>query len=288
MEYAENYSLDETGKIILDDIYDKPDPRAYFSKLRALEYTIPERAKPLFQRVIEAYRSCRDTVPVKAIDLGCSYGVNAALLKCDLSMDDLYRRYAGSQARTFARDELLARDQDYYGAQIGDDHLEIIGIDAAARAVGYACEATLLDQGITANLEEDVLEPRTGSCLADSDLVISTGCIGYVTDRSLDQIHDACAQRRPWMAHFALRMFPYDPFVETLAQRGYVTETLPATFPQRRFASPEEREHVLDRLNEHGVDPHGKEDEGWLHASFFLSRPQADARALPLERILAS
>jgi len=77
------------AKANMDHIYDQPDPRAYFRELRKLSYAIPGVAKPIFQKLISRLRRQRnDTVHV--LDLGCSYGVNAALLKHDLSMPDLY------------------------------------------------------------------------------------------------------------------------------------------------------------------------------------------------------
>ena len=48
--------VDTTGKISLDHIYTRPDPRAYFSTLRDLDYNIPELAKPHFLRLIAEYR----------------------------------------------------------------------------------------------------------------------------------------------------------------------------------------------------------------------------------------
>jgi len=33
---------------------------------------------------------------VTVLDLCCSYGVNAALMRCALSIDDLFARYEGS------------------------------------------------------------------------------------------------------------------------------------------------------------------------------------------------
>ena len=85
MSTAETFALDETGKIDITDIYNKPDPRRYYSTLRHLDYQIPEAAKPVFQRVISAYRQAHEKDKVRVVDVGCSYGVNAALLKCGTS-----------------------------------------------------------------------------------------------------------------------------------------------------------------------------------------------------------
>jgi hypothetical protein len=82
------------------------------------------------------------------------------------------------------------------------------------------------------------------------------------------------------MAHFVLRMFPFDEIGTMLEDFGYVTEKVEnQTFVQRRFASDEEREHVLQRLSELGIDASGLEAEGWYHAEAFISRPAEDQAA---------
>ena len=77
------------AKANMDHIYDRSDPRAYFRELKSVGYTIPGEAKPIFQKLIgHLQNKTNDTVRV--LDIGCSYGINAALLKYDLSIDNLY------------------------------------------------------------------------------------------------------------------------------------------------------------------------------------------------------
>ena len=59
------------------------------------------------------------------------------------------------------------------------------------------------------------------------------------------------------------------------------------TFRQRRFVSDEEREQVLLRLRERGIDPSGKEAEGHLHTEFYLSRPADEIGQVSLTTLLA-
>lgn len=103
--------------------------------------------------------------------------------------------------------------------------------------------------------------------------MISTGCVGYVTERTLTRVVRAQGSRRPWMAHFVLRMFPFDSVERTLASLGYRTVRVDEVFRQRRFASAQEQALVLDRMSAAGVDPRGLEAEGWLYAQLYLSRP---------------
>jgi carnitine O-acetyltransferase len=135
--------------------------------------------------------------------------------------------------------------------------------------------AGFIDSAVHANLEEDEPTERQREQFAGTDVVISTGCLGYITDRTISRIVNANGERLPWMAHFVLRMFPFEPVAEPLEKLGYSTVRVERVFKQRRFASPEEQSRVLDRLSSNGVDPRGLEADGWLYAQLYLSRPRA-------------
>lgn len=124
--------------------------------------------------------------------------------------------------------------------------------------------------------------------LAPIDLVTSTGCVGYVTEKSFERLMPVVTQERsPWIGNFVLRMFPFDSIEETLNDWGFVTEKLKdRTFVQRNFASVEEQEQVKDKLREQGIDPTGKESEGMLLAEFYLSRMATEVAETPIARLL--
>jgi SAM-dependent methyltransferase len=281
MNTAETFDYDEIGKIDLSNIYDKTDPRSYYATLGLLEYMIPENAKPVFQHVIDAYRQVHDKDKVRIIDVGCSYGINAAMLKGDLEMEQLYSLYAPEIAAKAKRNQLLVRDQALLEDFVKDAQLEVVGLDASANAIRYAVEANFLDDGVAADLETGKPSPEVAAVLDNADMVISTGCVGYVTESTLNSILEVNAPRKPWMAHFVLRMFPFDEIQQTLSRQGYVTQKLEGqTFLQRRFASKEEKNHVLERLAELGIDPSGREADGWYHAECFISCPAEDSSRL--------
>ncbi|MCA1695022.1 MAG: hypothetical protein LC749_09955, partial [Actinobacteria bacterium] len=94
--------------------------------------------------------------------------------------------------------------------------------------------------------------------------------------------------RAPWVAAFALRWVSYEDISDALSSYGLVTEKLEGyTFTQRRFTDETEREYVLEELAKMGIDTAGKEDTGWYHANFYLSRP-VDEAEIPAEALLAS
>lgn len=89
------------------------------------------------------------------------------------------------------------------------------------------------------------------------------------------------------MAHFVLRMFPFEPIQQALSERGYVTARGHGSYRQRRFASDDEREQVLDRLVDMGIDPSGYEADGWYYANFFLSRPVGDVDLISSRELIS-
>lgn len=286
MYTAETFEYDEVGKIDLTNIYDRPDPRFYYSTLGRLKYIIPQTAKPVFQHVIDAYRQSHDKDKVRILDVGCSYGVNAAILKGDLEMEQLYSLYAPEVTANARRNQLVARDQSILEEVAKDSELEVVGLDVSANAIKYAVEANLLDDGVVADLESRPPSPEVAAVLDEADMVISTGCVGYVGESTFKGILEANAPRKPWMVHFVLRMFPFTQIRRVLDAVGYVTEKVEdQTFLQRRFASDEEQDHVLERLATLGIDPQGLESEGWYHAEAFISCPEeeyAGLRSAPL------
>ncbi|MBT2400045.1 class I SAM-dependent methyltransferase [Streptomyces sp. ISL-100] len=261
--------FDATGKVSLDHIYTQPDPRTYFSVLRPLGYCVPQLAKPYFTKLIKEYGESQQVAEPKVLDIGCSYGINAALLKYDATMDELYARYSDGGDRQ----ALLARDRELSRSRRPVRGIRIVGLDTSSSALSYALEAGFLDDAVNADLEENEPTPQQRAQFAGTDLVISTGCLGYVTERTLTRVVRAQGGRLPWMAHFVLRMFPFDPVEHALGGLGYRTVRVEEVFKQRRFASPEEQSLVLDRLAAAGVDARGLEAEGWLYAQLYLSRP---------------
>lgn len=278
MTHDQHQDVDDTGKFVFDDYYDRSDPIAYYTTLHQVDYCIPGEAQPVFRKTIEAFRDSRHQPCLKLVDIGCSYGVNAALAKCDLTMNDLYEHYRDPNIAGWERDQLLERDTAYYHDHCEDQAINVIGIDPAENAVRYAVEAGTLADCITTNLEDSPTSPSDDELLQDIDLVMSTGAIGYASEKTVRRLLDPDKDNRPWIANFVLRMFPYGRHEELLSERGYVTEKLDQTFVQRRFANDEERANVLGNLDELGIDPAGKESEGWYHAEFFLSRLREEAK----------
>jgi hypothetical protein len=177
------------GKVSFDDIYDQPDPRAYFRTLAALEYRIPELARGPFAHLARTLRGGSERCRV--LDLCCSYGINAALLNHDVTLDELYARYRAAELDALPSDELVAADRHFYARRRRRDAVPVVGLDAAAKAVGYALGAGLLEAGSSENLEEADPSDDLRGRLAGVRLITVTGGIGYVTERTFAHLRRA-------------------------------------------------------------------------------------------------
>lgn len=269
--------FDDAGKAVFDDAYNQPDPRMYYENLGSLGYRIAGEAQPQIARTISALSEIRNDKQPKVIDIGSSYGINAALLNTDLTLENLDQHYRTDEIADWNRKQVLERDIEYFSENADEQSGAFVGLDVSAHALQYAVDAGLLDAALAVNLEEDPLAPEQAAILTDADLIMSTGAVGYVSEKTFEQVLDACGDSKPWVANSVLRMFPYGGFLELLAERGYVTEKYESTLIQRGFSSEEEQAHCLENLEELGVNPANKEADGYYHAEFFLSRPREEA-----------
>ncbi|MGQ0574602.1 MAG: class I SAM-dependent methyltransferase [Pseudonocardia sp.] len=269
-----------TRKADFTEIYHQPDPRAYYRALLPLDYQIPQRALPVVEATVAARR------PRAVLDVCCSYGINAALLRHDVNLDDLGDRYADLDDLTSA--DLVAADRAYFSARRRRPSLRVLGLDAAAPAIDYAVRAGLLAGGFGEDLEAAEPSAALVAGLAAVGLVICTGGVGYIGPRTFDRLLRAIpAANAPWLAVFVLRVFDYAEVAAVLAEHGLVTERLPGTLRQRRFADHDEYRAANADVARRGLDPAGKEADGWYHAECYLSRPAADAARTPAAELLA-
>jgi len=285
----------KSGKANFDLVYGLEDPREYFGAFEELDYCIPQHGQRIFSALIEARRE-QDHNGLKGgragvVDVCCSYGINAALLKYETTLDNLYTRYASEELVGLSGKELAEADATFYGERVREAAPEVVGLDVSRNAVSYGIHSGVLDAGFAENLEENEPTEALRRAVSGLDLLTVTGGVGYVSERTFGRLL-ACMMegpegRIPWVAVFALRWVSYEEVSNVLSEYGMVTEKLSGhTFTQRRFADDAEREYVLEKLANMGVDTTGKEEERWHHTDFYLSRPANETKT-PLDTLLA-
>ncbi|MDQ8727227.1 class I SAM-dependent methyltransferase [Bradyrhizobium sp. LHD-71] len=272
------------NKAVFDSIYNDADPRGYFSVLGSLDYMIPDVAEPIIRQVLATRAALRGTNTV--LDVGCSYGINAATHRFPVNFASLRQRYARREMLSIAAEKLIELDRNFYRSWPDIGVAEFIGLDISEPAIRYANQAGLHVNGVAADLETRELSAKEAAILSSANVVLSTGAIGYVTDRTYRKLLNVVTEGA-WIVSFVLRMFPYDGFIEAFAERGLVTEKLTSTtFVQRRFRDSEEFERSLAVLSARGIDTEGFEADGLFQAELFLSRPEKDVRAAPLDKMI--
>jgi hypothetical protein len=265
-------------------IYDQPDPRAYFGTLEPFDYVIPQYGAELFVRLLQA-RGTTQAHRSGILDVCCSYGVVATLMKTKLDLAAVYAHYRAAAEQDLTPAELVDVDRRLLHENSSTTCARVVGLDVAANAVGYALATGALDDGVVENLEVDEPSAELAALMSQVDLITTTGGVGYVTERTFDRLL-RLAPQSVWVAAFCLRTYDYRPIIDTLSTHGLQTERLPQTFPQRRFTGPEEEQWAVAEVRKRRSDLAGKEAEGYYHAEFYLSRPKSEVERQPLAQLL--
>ena len=253
-------------------IYTRPDPREFVAALRPLRYQVPRLARPVIERELAG----RTDRPV--LDVCCSYGVNAAQLRCGVDLDQLAERYADPALAALDPAALTAADAGFFAGRLVAPEATVLGLDASAPAVEYALGAGLLAGGWAEDLESGPPSAALAAGVSGVGTVVCTGGVGYVGERTFGHLLDVLDPTDLRFVVFVLRVFDYGPIAAVLERHGLVTERLPGTFPQRRFADAAEQEAAVHDVRARGLDPGGRETDGWYHAECFVSRPAAGHR----------
>ncbi len=262
-----------TEKADFTDEYNADDPRPYYANLGSLAYQVPEHGAGVFRHLADAMEVAER--PPTVLDVCCSYGINAALMNHDLSFDDLRRHYTSPEIAALSRAELIDHDKALLSQHRRDDTIRMLGLDISDEAVGYAVDVGLLDGGIVADLESDTAPSSVVETMGQADLVTVTGGVGYVNERTFDQIVNASDGPPPWVAALTLRWIGFDGVAEALGGHGLVTERVEGyAVRQRRFADASERDHVFTELDARGLEPSEMEEDGWHCAELFVARPE--------------
>ena len=261
---ADDGTLTGDQKADFTTIYGRPDPRAYFGTLIPLEYQVPQQALPVVESVLEQR-------PGPVLDVCCSYGINATLLRYDIDLAGVGAHALDPARAGLAPEQVIAEDTAFFAARRRADERRVLGLDVSGPAIDYAVATGLLAAGWAEDLEASDPSESLIEGLAEVSLVLCTGGVGYVGPATFDRILTHAPDA--WVLAFVLRVFPYDDVATALAGHGLVTEKLPGTFPQRRFADAAEAEAAVHDVQLLGLDPAGREADGWFHAEAWLSRP---------------
>jgi hypothetical protein len=272
------YSQENKKKANFDDIYTSPTPHAYINTMAEHGYEIGEQARPYCIAAAELLlEKNRDSRPIHMLDVGCSYGMGSAFVKYGCSFDEM----VGFFSTRAPENPEAACDATRNWLEVTPEPFDIctVGLDSSRPAIRFAKKAGMLDYGIVRDFENsmDRLTVEEASWLRRCDLLMCTGAIGYITDRTMIKVldnfgNDSLNEHGPIAVLTSLRMFDTTPIANAFERSGFKFEKVPGIMlPQRNFTNENEEREILKILHQKGVDTSEWEDSGKLFAELFIA-----------------
>lgn len=251
------------GKQSFSSIYDEPDPTAYFTTLTELQYRRSDFVwewvhRPENNRLLDT--NSRRTV----VDVGCSYGINALVLKWGIPFRASAELY-----------DLVDNHPGLFTslAQRGS-HIRVIGVDTAVSAMDFAIREGLIDASITTDVNVDPLTASEQRQLrAGVDYMFASGVFSYVRAAGFGRLLDATTRR----ADFTFVGWPLygddvDDVEAVCADRNLaVIHSVDRLLPQRLYASADEQDTYRRRITDRGLPFDDTIAEEYLCATEFVA-----------------
>jgi len=259
------------------DIYTQNSPYEYLNEMRNLHYRIPDVTKPLYKSLAEQlYQNLNR--PINILDLGSGYGINSALLTFDLTMSDLDNFFLKNEKPiTIEQTKQFFAQQPHRNSKLNFYH-----IDISAPALKFSEKVGLCKGSLCVNLENH--NPNIPEEFFPIDLVIATGCIGYIGYKSFERLFEILNEYQakvgltkknnritPMFAFSILRIFPIDKIARAFDYYGFTlkkSEIEPIC--QRRFVNEDEMQQTMSLLQDNGIATSNLEETGSLFADFHV------------------
>lgn len=262
------------------DVYMQESPYFYLKEMDSVNYYIAQGTKPLYKYLAnEIYREKKN--PLEIMDLGSSYGIIPALMRYEISLSVInsFFLYRGNdypsnkEARAFLK-----------RLPVKNPHFKFYPVDISKPAIQFSEFTGLAEEGFCINLEKQSLSPRLDKRLQTIDLVVSTGCIGYIGKISFQKIFESLKKRKNSPIFFAfsvLRIFQTRELREVFERNHFsLLKCEKLKIKQREFYNEEEQVKTLSLLKERGIDARGLEDKGCYYADFFIAGPEEERERL--------
>jgi len=260
------------------NIYTQKTPYSYLKEMQLLQYRIADHTKPLYLSLAEQLYNKLQR-PINILDIGSSYGINSALMKHDLVMSQLDDFFLTKDEPT------ITQTKQFFEKQSLNEHLNFYQIDISNPALIFSEDSGLCKKGICINLETN--NSRLTQELPDVDLVIATGCIGYIGYKAFSNLFESIKNKKayssipesnditPIFAFSVLRMFDMDKIKKTFDYYDYsLINSDIEPIPQRQFSDHDEQSQTISLLDHKGINTKKYEDDGHFYADFYVASPK--------------
>ena len=258
------------------DIYTQDSPHRYLKEMDRLEYTISDSTKLLYNSIIEELENTLSR-PINVLDLGSSYGINSSLLKYNLTMSELNNFFLNGTEPT------KKETKQFYEECTSNDNMNFYQIDISEEALKFSEEMNLCERGMNVDLESEKLNLLES--LPKMDVVIATGCIGYIGYKTFSNLLKVTKNRQsnsiqseteyvaPIFAFSVLRMFDMDDIEEVFEMYDYsIVKSDIKPIRQRNFSDPKEKAQTISLLHDMEINTKKYEDDGNFYADFYIAR----------------
>jgi hypothetical protein len=258
------------------DIYTQESPVEYLKEMNRLEYSISDSTKLLYNSIIEQLEET-SSKPINILDLGSSYGINSSLMKYNLTMSELNDFFLNGTEPT------KKETKEFYEKCTSKDNMNFYQIDISKEALKFSEDMDLCERGINVDLEAEKLN-LLGS-FPKIDLVIATGCIGYIGYKAFVNLLKVIKNRQsnyikskkeyvaPIFAFSVLRMFDMEDIEEVFNMYNYsIIKKDINPIRQRNFSDSKEKTQTISILHDMGIDTKKYENEGSFYADFYIAK----------------
>jgi len=181
------------------NIYTQKTPYSYLKEMQVLQYRIADHTKSLYLSLAEQLYNKLQR-PINILDIGSSYGINPALMKHDLVMSELDDFF-------LTKDESnIIQTKQFFEKQFQNNHLNFYQIDISNPALVFSEDSGLCEKGICVNLETD--NSRLIRELPEFDMVIATGCIGYIGYKAFSNLFEVIKNKKHTLLHLNPKTLP--------------------------------------------------------------------------------
>lgn len=254
------------------NIYIQETPTPYLEQMSNLGYRIADQTKPLYCHIAERMINQQKT-PIKILDVGSSYGINSALMRHSLTMTELDEFFLDSNPYPSIKET-----KDFFEElPINDSRFEFYLNDMSQPALDFAQKVGLCNNNFSTNLEEEPVPEKFKNIIKNIDLIISTGCIGYIGWKTFENIFSTITSSgpNPIFAFTSLRIFPLEDIKQVFEKNGFeMIKTNVGPLKQRQFHDEDEKAETIKLLRERGIETKGLEEKGFYYADFYVGGPK--------------
>ena len=218
---------------------------------------------------------------MRVLDFACGYGTIGALLRHDVSMAEIYDRYAERRWRPVDARRYWTADSAFFAARReASAGFDIGGADIAGVALEYAAALGFLDRTFHENLVEDAPSEVLKRFLHGVDLVVESGSLGDLLPGAFERILDGCGGAAPpWFIYCPRPDVDWAPLTALWAERGYRAESLGAgPIRYRKALASVELADMLRVTRALGKPDEAVMSDGYLLVDMTLARPEARCR----------